>query len=268
MLPANYHVHSSFSPDSTTPPEAQLQAAEQLGLPEICFTDHIERYDVAYEDFVPNVRSYVTHIRRLHSDSVRIKLGAEAGMKDYQSDQSKLCGLLGGESYDFVIASLHFVNNYSPFMPEFFTGHTPKTIFPMYVSALYQAVQGFDVSYWDCVGHIDFMTKGVHGWRDPRMCYRDAADELDTLFRFLIENGKCIEYNTASYAAIPHLSLPGADWLRRWKELGGEYITIGTDAHTPDRMGLRLQEALDMIKTTGIRYYATFEKHEPVLHRI
>lgn len=268
MLPANYHLHSSFSPDSSTPPEAQVRAAEQLGISEICFTDHVERYDVAYADFVPNVPEYAAIIRGLHSRSVRVKFGAEAGMKDYQENQSELCDLLGTERYDFVIASLHFVGNYSPFMPEFFNGFTPRTIFPAYISTLYRTLKGFDTAYWDSVGHIDFMTKGIHGWADPRMCYRDAADELDTLFRYLIDNGKCFEYNTASYAAIPYLSLPGADWIKRWHELGGEYITIGTDAHTPDRVGLRLEEATEMIRSTGVRYYSTFEDHKPILHRL
>ena len=109
----NYHLHSSFSPDSRTTPETQLRAVELLGIKEICFTDHVERYEKVYPEFRPDISNMIHVIRALHSDTVTIKVGTGARMHNYGRDMDLLYNMLDGSDLDFVIASLHFLDGYS-----------------------------------------------------------------------------------------------------------------------------------------------------------
>ena len=85
-----------------------------------------------------------------------------------------------------------------------------------------------------------------------------------SVFRALIENGCGIECNVNR----GNTPLPDAKWLRLYHELGGEIITIGTDAHTPEFVGMRARETQELLKSCGLNYVCTFEKKKPVFHKI
>ena len=84
------------------------------------------------------------------------------------------------------------------------------------------------------------------------------------MFRALIENGCGIECNVNR----GNTPLPDQKWLRLYHELGGEIITIGTDAHTPEFVGMRARETQKLLKNCGLDYVCTFEKKKPVFHKI
>ncbi len=92
-----------------------------------------------------------------------------------------------------------------------------------------------------------------------------APEQFDQIFDFLVQNGKALEINTASWRDGPAW---GLDVLRRYRERGGELVTIGSDAHTPERVGGRVGEAVELVRAAGIRYLATYEQKKAVLTAI
>ena len=88
------------------------------------------------------------------------------------------------------------------------------------------------------------------------------------MFRYIIPLGKCIEVNTATYRNLGQREVPGEDWLRRYVQLGGEYITFGSDAHSPEYIHYRFDDAAEMARRAGVKYYATFERMKPVFHKL
>ena len=85
---------------------------------------------------------------------------------------------------------------------------------------------------------------------------------LDTLVR----KGKGLEINTSGLDRIGDF-FPGREYLRRFRELGGEIVTVGSDAHTLNRVGRQIPEALDVLKEI-FGYVCTFEGRKPVFHRL
>ena len=99
------------------------------------------------------------------------------------------------------------------------------------------------------------------------MTYRDAPDEIDDLFKLLIQTGHGIEVNTSVYDTFGFF-LPDLDIIRRYKELGGEIITTGSDSHNAVRIAANFQPAMQMLKAAGFDYVCTFDKMKPIFHRI
>jgi len=264
----DYHLHSSISADSSTSPIEQIRQAEALGLEEICFTEHLELHFYRGEDWKVNLQEYKKRFDQLTSSSVRIKFGVEAGIALAPEYFPELEDELRSMSFDFVLASAHSVNNVDPFDPAFFAGKTLPQAFKDYISVILNGVQRLHPDLYCSVGHIDFPAKGTHSEKDSRLFYRYASDEIDALFRYIIPLGKCIEVNTATYRSLGQLEPPGEDWLRRYVELGGEYVTFGSDAHSPEYINYRIDDAMEIARRAGIKYYATFDRMKPVFHKL
>ena len=114
-------------------------------------------------------------------------------------------------------------------------------------------------SCFDTCGHIDYVvrygpSKNVH------YCYKNHADILDEILKTLIDKGIGLECNTAGFKyglGQPH---PSTEILKRYKELGGELLTLGSDAHAPCHIAYDFQKASDLLKACGFRYYTIFKE--------
>ena len=57
-----------------------------------------------------------------------------------------------------------------------------------------------------------------------------------------------------------------ADWLpvlNIYKEVGGELITVGSDAHRTENVGRGVPEAYALLAQAGFRYVTLYEKRQP-----
>lgn len=265
----DYHLHSHpLSPDSDTPAQLIIDRAIALGMEEICFTDHLEVNLFEDKAWNKDAAEYHDCSKRIDENGIRVRFGIEAGISCSDDDVPELVGKLGSIPLDFVIASVHSYNGRDLVSPRWAEGRSAASVFAEYIRKILAGIKRINPSCFSCIGHIDFPTRVLSDVPDPRMFYAHAADELDELFRHLISDGKCIEINTGVYRNLGGLPIPGGDWLSRYAELGGEFVTFGSDAHTPDQVGYRFAEAAEMARRSGIKYYATYEKMKPLLHRL
>jgi histidinol-phosphatase (PHP family) len=264
----DYHLHSSISADSSTSALHQIKQAEALGLDEICFTEHLEIHFHRGDAWHVDLHEYQERFAQLTSSSVKIKFGIEAGIALEAEHFPELEDELRSVQWDFVLASAHSINNVDPFDPEYYEGKTMDHVFRDYISSILTGIKQLDADLYSSVGHIDFPAKGAHSEKDSRLFYHYAPDEIDALFKHIIPLGKCIEVNSATYRNLGGLELPGEDWLRRYVQLGGEYVTFGSDAHSPEFVSYRLDDAAELARRAGVKYYATFNQMEPVFHKL
>jgi histidinol phosphate phosphatase HisJ family len=264
----DYHLHSSISADSQTRPDIQIRQAEALGLDEICFTEHLELHFYRGEDWHVNLEDYQEQFQKFRSRSVKLKFGLEAGIALAPEYVPELEAELRSVECDFVLASAHSINDIDPFNPKFFEGKTIGQAFKDYIISILTGIKKLNPELYSSVGHIDFPAKGAHSENDSRLYYKYAPDEIDELFNYIIPLGKCIEINTSSYRNLGNLDVPGEDWLHRYAELGGEYITLGSDAHIPEHVAFRMNDAVEAARRAGIKYYATYDQMVPIFHKI
>lgn len=257
----DYHMHCQYSPDSPASLRAQLDAAQAAGLKEICFTDHVDFDDSGMPPADIAARDQELSTLLADYPSLTVRRGAEVGMKDAATAQAawQAIGQLG---LDFIIGSVHMVDGVDSYYPAYFAGRTKAESCQAYLTAVLKGLEA--TPYISVLGHYDFCCK-FSPYPDRSMSYAVAPELFDAIFRHLIQNGKGMEINTSPWRDGPSW---GLDILSRYRALGGEFVTVGADAHKPVQVGRRIDEALALARAAGIPYVATFQAMQPTLHRL
>lgn len=263
---SDVHIHTNFSGDCHVPAKAQIEKAILLGMKELCITDHHD-YDVVSDtDFTLDLDSYFPFMERLktqYAGQIRILIGIELGLqlhiKEYLED------LAGKYPFDFMIGSSHFVDGLDPYFPEYFEGKTERQGYERYFESTLARVRNLDC--YDSFGHLDYVVRyGPH--KNRNYCYSDYRDYIDPILKTLIEKGKGLECNTGGFKyGLGHPN-PCEDILSRYRELGGEILTLGSDAHAPEQIGYDFKRLHDLLTNCGFRYYTIYEHRKPIFHRL
>ncbi len=265
MVTSDFHMHTDFSTDSKASAEKQILSAISRQLTHICITDH-EDYGYPTGNFHLNLPEYTRKIKELQttfSDQIRIELGIEAGLRpDYQTEISSI---LNSYPFDFIIGSSHVVQGKDPYNADFWEGIQEKEGIILYLEETLKNIELFD--NFDVYGHIDYIIRYVPSGQ-RFYSYSDYSDLLDAILKTLIQKGKGIECNTGGFKyGLGHPN-PHEDLLKRYVQLGGEILTIGSDAHAPEHVAYDFQKLPDLLLSCGFKYYTTFHERKPQFHRL
>lgn len=270
-IKADYHLHSSFSGDSDTPMEDMILKGISLGLSTMCFTEHMDM-DFPYSKpeesgmFELNTDSYLYELIRLkekYADKIRVLFGVELGIQPHL--RRELAVYAKSYDFDFIIASSHLCGGRDPYYPSFYEGRSDEEAYREYFLSIPDCLDAF--GNFDVYGHLDYVVRYGKA-KDADYCYEKYHDILDRILRTLLEKEKGIELNTGAVGYHLKDMNPCADILRRYRELGGEIITIGSDAHAPAAIVRAFDRAAETLKACGFRYYTTFEKRVPEFHKL
>ena len=264
MILWDCHMHSSFSADSETPMENMIQKAVSLGFQGICFTEHLDPdYPEVPDpiDFSLDLSAYqkkIMELKEIWRSRIELCFGIELGLQPHLSGEFRK--LLLDTPFDFVIGSSHVVHGYDPYYPDFFRNRPEHQAYLEYFQSILEnltAFQGMDV-----YGHIDYVVRYGPN-KNQNYSYKQYQDILDEILQRIIAAGKGIELNTGGY----HYGLgepnPCREIILRYRELGGEIITIGADAHSPDKIGYSFEQAACVLKDCGFSYYTVFLDRKP-----
>lgn len=259
---SDYHLHTAFSTDSNEKAEVQIEQAISLGMKEICITDHQdfefpEKYPMTYQFDSEAYWSYMRRVRKLYQDRIDVRIGVELGMK--LNIAPKLKRYTRQYDFDFVIGSLHLVKDVDVMYPEYFEGKTGSEAYFEYFETLHKnLLNDIDI---DVVGHIDYVVR--YGPKLPPYRYTDFCDILDEILRTAITKGYGIECNTGGFRAGLGTSNPNQEILKRYVELGGEILTIGSDAHIKEHLGFHFDQLKGFLKECGFNYYTIYKQRKP-----
>ncbi len=261
----DYHIHSNWSFDAEDSIESIVEEASQAGLSEICFTEHIEPgqpYGFEWDGFI-DFKAYAHEIQKLRVQykDIEIRAGLELGLTKETLAQTRKYA--AGLDIDFIIASQHIIQGFDPYFPEYFRDRSKRDAEELYLKTLLACLRGFEP--YSAVGHIGYVSKNAP-YHTP-LCYEDHPDLIDEILTEIIATGHGIEINTSSYGALGE-PMPTPDIVRRYLQLGGEIITIGSDAHLKERVGGNFGDALDLLRSLGAKYICTFKDLKPVFHPI
>lgn len=259
---SDYHIHSYFSGDSTESLDNIAEFAISSGLSEICITDHqdfdfmadgilYEINPVAYSDIIDEL-SYK------YRNKIKIKKGIETGLEPDKNH--RLDDFINSADFDFVIGSSHLVNGKDPYYPDFFNNKTDDQAFMEYFESILNNLE--TCSNFDVYGHIDYVVRYSPN-KDKNYSYIKYKDILDNILKKIINMGKGIEINTSGYKSGLKEPNPCFEIIKRYRELGGEIITAGSDAHQCNYIGYRFKDAASILKNAGFRYYTKFNKRKP-----
>lgn len=253
MIVADFHTHSSFSTDSTEPLIEMAKAAAEKGLRTICLTEHMD-YDYPGGEFLLDTEAYRAEHMRVRSelsDKVEVLFGVELGLMDYLAP--RLNEFAAAWDFDFIIGSSHLVDGKDPYYPEYFETLGSRNGILRYFESILANVRAFD--NFDVYGHLDYVVRYSPEKSYEPLDYREIIDEI---LKALISRGRGIEVNTAGIASGMGYPHPNAFILRRYKELGGEIVTVGSDAHDRTRVAADFDTAQAVLEAAGFDGYAVF----------
>ena len=277
MIQADMHMHTWFSPDSEACPRDMADEAVRKGLKTICFTDHFDKDDLEWgEEGIFDVDAYFVEMQKLQEEyagKLNIRIGIELGLRTYLKDYYE--ELTKKYPFDFVIGSVHNVPYKKdaegnilytdPAAEKLFTDRTDKEAYRLMMETTLENVRTSDC--FQTLGHLDYVVRYGKS-REKEYSYTDYADIIDEILKLLIEKEKGLEVNSAGLKYGLPFAHPHPDVLKRYRELGGEIITVGTDAHKTQDVGSYLDLASEILQLCGFKYYTIYEKRSPEYHKL
>ena len=277
MIQADMHMHTWFSTDSEACPRDMADEAVRKGLKTICFTDHFDKDDLEWgEEGIFDVDAYFVEMQKLQEDyagKLNIRIGIELGLRTYLKDYYE--ELTKKYPFDFVIGSVHNVPYKKdaegnilytdPAAEKLFTDRTDKEAYRLMMETTLENVRTSDC--FQTLGHLDYVVRYGKS-REKEYSYTDYADIIDEILKLLIEKEKGLEVNSAGLKYGLPFAHPHPDVLKRYRELGGEIITIGADAHKPEHIAYDFAKAEEILKSCGFKYYTEFFEQKPVFKQL
>lgn len=265
-------MHTAFSSDSNTPMEEMIKEAIKIGLTSICLTDHHDiDFPLLFEDldFQLDTASYMKEFRRLkeiYGRKIDLRIGVELGLMPDTGDKLRNYLTQYGHEFDFVIGSTHLVNKMDPYLPDYYGGFAREQDgFLRYFQENMSNLTSFDGM--DSFGHYDYAVRYAPN-KDLYYKPSDYTDTIDAFLKTLIEKGIALELNTAGLKYGMKQANPHIEILKRYRDLGGELLTIGADGHKPEHIAWNFKQAEEILKTAGFGYYAIYRDRKPEMLEI
>ena len=264
----DFHVHTNYSPDSTAEMERMIEAALKNNITDLAFTDHVDLdadldgtaldWNFDRNRFEREIKQYKT----LYQNKINLYQGLELGIQPHLASEN--AKIIRENAYDFVIASIHSVERRDLYNRKFFDAHSDQESVSIYYKEMLESIKAFDE--FSVLGHMDLYLR--YKPELSKVAESDYFDVVDEIFKHLIYKGKGLEINAGGYRYGLGHNNPHERLLKRYRELNGEVLTIGSDAHTTDRVGTMALENMDLIRKIGFRYICTFDQMKPIFHKI
>lgn len=259
---ADYHVHTSFSGDCTVLPDVMIEHAIERGITHLCLTDHMD-YDftdseVCFEFDPEEYFRRLNALKETYADRIRLAVGIELGLQPYLG--KKHHNLIFSHSFDFVIGSIHLVHSRDPYYPSFYEGRPEEDAYLEYFQCALQNLKAY--SNFDVFGHLDYVVRYGPN-RNRYYSYRKYKELLDEILRTLIKKDIGLEVNTGGFRYGLNAPNPCKEIICRYRELGGEIVTLGSDAHEPAFLAYEFPRAAELLRACGFHSYYIFQSRKP-----
>lgn len=259
---ADYHIHTNYSEDSLVNMEDYIIQAIKLGFSEICFTDHIDYgAPFCYCCDTKNYLKDINYYQNKYKDKLSIKFGMEFGAQAHHKDFFE--NIFKQYSFDFIILSFHLIHDKDLWDRSFQMGKPQAQYNREYYEEIYKTVNVYN--NYSVLGHLDLIRR-YDDYGEYPFCY--SKEIIEQILKTIINNNKGIELNTSSSRYKLKDLMPSIDILKFYKELGGKIITIGSDCHRINDFGYKIKEMKEFLKSIGYEYFCTFDKMEPIFHKL
>ncbi|MBR2733272.1 MAG: histidinol-phosphatase HisJ family protein [Selenomonadaceae bacterium] len=233
------HIHTKFSADSEMTATEVLSRAGSLNLG-VVFTEHYD-FGVVNDDgeFTFDPAAYMSEYKNFRGTNCL--LGVEVGLRRLARAANK--NFLAQADFDFVIGSIHLVDDLDLYYPEFYADKDKPTAYRKYFAQMLDEVTTCD---FDALGHIDYICRAAP-YDNPEIDYATFHAEIDAVLKVLVAREKILELNTRRFnnpQAIREL----VPVYKKYRALGGQFVTLGSDAHKVGAIGNYFDRALEFVR--------------------
>ena len=245
------HMHTKFSADSEMLAAEAVDKARSLNLG-VVFTEHFDYgLELNGKAFAFDTAAYMREYQNLRGDKVR--LGVEVGLR--KSARSANEKFIASADFDLVIGSIHLVDDFDIYYPEFYAGKDKATAYGKYFSQMATEAAACD---YDVLGHIDYICRAAP-YDNPEIDYATFKAAIDAVLKVVVERGKVLELNTRRFGSARAVS-ELVPVYKKYRALGGRFVTLGSDAHRVDAIGNYFARALDFARELDLTPVTFFER--------
>lgn len=233
------HMHTKFSADSEMSAQEALSRAESLNLG-VVFTEHFDYgLELNGKKFSFDPTAYMSDYKNFRGDKVR--LGVEVGLRKFARSANEK--FLARADFDFVIGSIHLVDDMDIYYPDFYVDKDKATAYRKYFRQMLDEATTCD---FDALGHIDYICRTAP-YDDPEIDYETFSTEIDEILSVIVARDKILELNTRRFdndRAVREL----VPVYKKYRALGGRFVTFGSDAHRVGAIGNYFARALEFVR--------------------
>ena len=261
------HMHCNFSGDSDAEPIDMIKAAKEKQLWGITFTDHLDLdypkefgfFDLDLDNYYPTLHSLS---EKESTDLFSVLVGLEVGIQPHVADACKQ--IVKAHPYDFIIGSTHLVDKWDPYFDSFWERDSEAKLLNRYYESILENINVF--TDFDALGHLDYAFRYVKNPETKNNTHKPYAEIIDAILEFIIKKDKALEINTAALRKGMAGPNPAESIIKRYKELGGELITLGADAHTPKDVAADFDKLPAILHRCGFDSFVVYKKRKPVAY--
>jgi len=247
----DFHIHSEYSFDGSEQLEGIVLASIKKGIKRIAITDHLEFEKGKFLISKINLKKYISEIGELkirYNDKIEILCGIELGYEKQHAQ--KLADYIKDLRFDYVINAVHVVDGIDCYFADYYKGKDKQTAYSNYFNAV---LDSLDAPYkFDTIAHLGYVVR-MSPYLDKTIYYKDFAGVIDKILLKIIAEDKFLEVNSnAKDDSMP--LIPNVEILKRYKELGGNKLIFGSDAHKIERIGDNYDKVLEVVKILGLDF--------------
>lgn len=262
------HIHSDNSRDARHSVTLICEKAVERGIRAIAITDHCECREYRKGDYPVICRQSAFETRKamnVFEGQIAIASGVELGSPAAAPD---VAGDVMKNNFDFIVASVHRLKGRQKDIREldYTRGiNRPDRVFSAYLDEIAETVEwnGFDA-----LAHLTYPLRWFPAELAAKFSLMRYKEQIGYILQKLAKNGRALEISTAGgeyeTADIKGGFHPCFEIVKMFKDAGGEFITVGSDAHSADRVGDRVSEAAEMAEEAGFKYISFYQNRIPV----
>jgi len=257
----DYHLHSQFSDDCVEEMEDTILEAIKMGGKQLCFTDHLD-YDypdqsVKFEFNIEGFNEMIESLKVKYKDKLLIQKGIEVGLQPHVISRTET--FIKEFNPEFVLCSFHVADRKDLYTGDFFVGRSSEEAWDKYLDDIIETLTQF--KDYSVVGHLDILKRYNDGVK--LVPYSYYGEKVDTILKMIIDDDRGIEVNMSGLRTPMNETLPHMDIVKRYYELGGKYITIGSDAHMKEDIYSHFNEMLKKLYDIGFEYFTIYKNRIP-----
>lgn len=261
------HTHTDSSQDGNHPVDLMAQTAYENGIQTVAFTDHCEvdvLFSAGFDKRAERSYKEVSRAKKDFEGKIEILRGIELAQPHYEPELAEK--LITTNSYDVVIGSIHNLRGKPDFydFPNF-DGMDITALMNEYFDELLNMLQW---GKFDILAHITYPFRYIFNHCGYVEDINKYAKKVDEILRLCAEKDKALEINMGGLKYPINLPSPNIDTIKRYKELGGKLVSVGSDSHYAERIGFGIPMAYEIAREAGFDFVVKFNERKISEHPI
>lgn len=255
------HTHSILSFDGNDSCKELCVSAINKGIKVLAVTDHcdIDGADLDAHSYCKEQFNETAKVKDIYKNELQVLQGLEIGQGIYRRALTQ--EIVNSFEYDFILGSVHNLENMEDFYFLDYKQYDVYNLLQRYFEDLLKLCE------WGCLdslAHLTYPLRYIVAREKLDVDMTKFSDVIDAIFECLAKTDKALEINTSGLFMDINDTLPGIDYVKRFKYVGGKYVTVGSDSHFAQKIGQGIEKGYETAVKSGFDCVTKFVKRQPV----